>query len=161
MAPITHSIEIDRAPEDVFAYLDDLERHREWQSQIVSSELLTPGPTQVGTRCTDVRKAGGRELRITYEITEHSPPRSFAFRGVDGPVRPVGRGTVEPVDDGRRSRVTIELEMKGHGLMGQLMAPMARSQAKKQVPQDHQRLKEHLESAGAEPTATSSEPGQE
>ena len=31
MAPITESVEISRSPEDVFAYLDDLARHGEWQ----------------------------------------------------------------------------------------------------------------------------------
>lgn len=31
MAPITASIEIARRPDDVFAYLDDLARHGEWQ----------------------------------------------------------------------------------------------------------------------------------
>ena len=35
MAPISESIEINRRPEEVFAYLDDVERHGEWQEQIV------------------------------------------------------------------------------------------------------------------------------
>ena len=145
MAAITESIEIARPPAEVFAYLDDLARHGEWQSQIVSSRVLTDGPTRVRTRCADARRAGGREQTVTYEITEHDPPRSFAFRGVDGPVRPVGRSTVEPVGDGRSSRVSIALDMRGHGI-GVLLAPLARSQARKQVPQDQLELKRRLES---------------
>src|SRR5207302_1599523 len=35
MAAITESVEIARRPEDVFAYLDQLGRHGEWQEQIV------------------------------------------------------------------------------------------------------------------------------
>ena len=88
---------------------------------------------------------GKREQEITYEVTEHDPPRTFAFRGIDGPVRVVGRGTVEPVGDGSSSKVTIELDFSGHGF-GKLLAPLARSQARKQVPKDQQRLKERLES---------------
>ena len=38
MAPITPGIEIARRPDDVFAYLDDLARHGEWQEQIISTE---------------------------------------------------------------------------------------------------------------------------
>jgi uncharacterized membrane protein len=147
MAPITGSIEIDRPPEEVFAYLDQLERHGEWQSQIISSKLETEGPTGVGTRATDTRKVPGGKQNVTYEITEHDAPRKSSFRGTNGPVRPVGSVTVEPAGEGR-SRVTLELDLKGHGLLGPLVAVLARGQARKQVPQDQQRLKERLE-AGA------------
>jgi hypothetical protein len=50
------------------------------------------------------------------------------------------------VGDGGHSRVTIELDFKGHGF-GKLVAPMARRQARKQVPKDQLSLKERLESA--------------
>ena len=90
---------------------------------------------------------GSREMTMTYEVTEHDPPRVFAFRGVDGPVRVAGRGTLEPVGDGSSTRLSLELDFTGHG-MGMLFAPMARSQARKQVPKDQLKLKERLESAG-------------
>jgi uncharacterized membrane protein len=142
---ITESIEIARTPEEVFAYLDDLERHGEWQEQIVEVRRDTEGPTGVGTRATDTRKVPGGPREVTYEITEHDPPRRTAFRGLNGPVRPVGIVTVEPLDDGSRSRVTIELDLVGSGL-GKLIAPLARRDARRQVPKDQQRLKERLES---------------
>jgi len=144
MASFTNTIEIDRSPEDVYAYLDDLARHGEWQNQIISVKVEGDGPTRVGTRATEVRRFGKREMTMTYEITEHDPPRVFAFRGLDGPVRPIGRGTVESLDDGKRSRVTVELDMTGHGF-GKLLLPLAMSQARKEVPKNQQRLKERLE----------------
>ena len=146
MAKIVNSIEIARRPEDVFAYIDDLARHDEWQHQIASSKVVTDGATRVGTRATDVRRMpGGREQAVTYEITEHDPPRRASFRGVNGPVRPIGTVTVEPVGEDR-SRVTIELDLQGHGLLGMVVAPLARSQARKEVPKNQQKLKERLES---------------
>jgi uncharacterized membrane protein len=147
MAPFTTVVEIARSPEDVFAYVDDLSRHGEWQEGIVSVKVDTDGPTRVGTRSTEVRRIGKREQTVTYEITEHDPPRSFAFRGVDGPIRPAGKGTIEPLDGGARSRLTLDFELTGHG-MGKLFLPLALSQAKKEVPASQQRLKERLESAG-------------
>ena len=147
MAKIVNSIEIARRPEDVFAYLDDLARHDEWQDQIVSSKLVTPGPTQVGSRATDVRRMpGGKDQAVTYEITEHDPPRRASFRGVDGPVRPVGTVSVIPLD-ASRSRVMLELDFEGRGI-GKLLLPLVRRDAAKHVPADQQRLKERLE-AGA------------
>ncbi len=145
MSTIVESVEINRSPEDVFAYLDDLARHGEWQSQIVSTTVETEGPTRVGTRATDVRRVPGGKQAVTYEITERDPPRRTSFRGVNGPVRPVGNVTVEPAGDSG-SKVTLELDLQGHGLLGLIVGPLARSQARKQVPADQQRLKERLES---------------
>jgi uncharacterized membrane protein len=146
MAPITESIDISRPPEEVFAYVDDLSRHGEWQEQIQQTEVLTEGPTRVGSRARDRRKVPGGVREITYEITAHDPPRSASFRGVDGPVRVVGTMTVAPSGGG--SRVSLDLDFEGRGLLGKLLVPMVRSQARKQVPRDQQRLKERLE-AGA------------
>jgi uncharacterized protein YndB with AHSA1/START domain len=145
MAPIVESVEINRRPEDVFAYLDQLDRHKEWDDQILSTRVETEGPTRVGTRATDTRKVPIGKQDVTYEITEHDPPRRAAFRGVRGPVRPVGVMTVEPLDDGSRSRVTIELELQGHGI-GKLLAPLANRDARKNVPGSQAKLKERLES---------------
>jgi uncharacterized membrane protein len=142
---ITETIEISRSPADVFAYIDDLASHGEWQEQVVSAKVDPDGPTKVGTRSTEVRKIGGREQTMTYEVTEHNPPQVFAFRGVDGSIRAIGRATIEPIDDGARSRVTLDLDFEGHG-MGKLMLPLVRNQAGKQVPKDQARLKQRLES---------------
>jgi len=148
MAKIVHSIEIERPAADVFSYLDDVERHGEWQSQIVSSRRETDGPTGVGTRVTDIRRVpGGKQQSVTYEITEHDPPRRSSFRGVNGPVRPLGTVMVEPAGE-NRSNVTLELELLGHGLLGMALAPLARSQARKLVPENQKRLKERLERGG-------------
>jgi uncharacterized membrane protein len=141
---ITHSVEINRRPEDVFAYLDALDRHGEWQSDIVSAKIATEGPVRVGTRAVERRRMGRREQEVSYEITEHDPPRRSSFRGVNGPIRPVGTVDVESLGDGGSSRVTIRFDLEGHGL-GKLIAPLARRQAAKTVPQNQERLKQRLE----------------
>jgi uncharacterized membrane protein len=149
MAPITDSVEIARRPEDVFAYLDQISRHGEWQEQIVSVRVDPEGPTRVGTRATETRRVGGRNQTLTYEVTGHDPPRSFAFRGLDGPLRPVGSGRLDPVGDGSRTRLTLEMDLEPHGFAGKVLRPLALWQTRKQVPKDHQRLRERLESGAA------------
>jgi uncharacterized membrane protein len=144
---IVDSVEINRSPEDVFAYLDQLERHAEWQESILEARADTEGPTRVGSRATEKRKVPGGPREFTYEITEHDAPRRVAFRGLNGPVRPVGTVVVEPLGDGTRSRLTLEFDLQGHGL-GKLIAPFARIDARRTIPKDQQRLKERLE-AGA------------
>jgi uncharacterized membrane protein len=144
MAAIVESVEVARTPEEVFAYLDDLGRHGEWQEAIVNTRVETEGPTRQGSRAVDRRKMpGGREQEFTYEITEHDPPRRSAFRVLNGPIRPAGVVTVEPTSTG--SRVTIQIEFEGHGL-GKLLLPLVVRDARKRIPADQQRLKERLES---------------
>jgi hypothetical protein len=64
-------------------------------------------------------------------------------------VRAVGKGTVEPLENGARSRVTVELDFEGHGI-GKLLVPLfVRRQAQKELPRNQQNLKERLESNAA------------
>ena len=149
---IRDSIEIQRPAEEVFAYLDQLDRHPEWQSSLVSAKVETEGPTRVGTRVVERRKVPGGARDIPYEITEHEPPRKASFRGTAGPVRPIGTVTVEPLGQ-TGSRMSLELELEGHGL-GKLFAIVARRQAAKEVPESHKKFKELVES-GAATTASS------
>ena len=106
-------------------------------------KVETDGPTRVGSRAREKRQVPGGVREMTYEITKHDPPHRVSFRGIDGPVRVVGAVTVSPVDGGG-SRVSLEIDLVGHRL-GKLLVPMARSQLRKQVPLDQQRLKERLE----------------
>jgi uncharacterized membrane protein len=149
---ITSSIEIDRPAADVFAYLDELDKHSEWQQSLISARIDTELPVRVGTRATNTRKVPGGQREFTYEVTEHDPPRKSAWRVLDGPVRAVGSVLVEPLADGSRSRVTVSFDLEGHGL-GVLIAPFARREARKEVPGDQAKLKEILERGGSQPAA--------
>jgi uncharacterized protein YndB with AHSA1/START domain len=145
MAPVVTSIEIARRPEDVFSYVIDPSRLPEWQESVVSARAEGSGPPAVGTRVTQTRRIGRGERTMTSEITEIASPQSWAVRGIDGPVRGMVKGTVEPLQGGERSRVTIELDFEGHGI-GKLLVPLVvRRQARAQMPANMQRLKEKLE----------------
>ena len=148
---IKHSIEINRPAEEVFAYLDQVDRHNEWQGQLVSTTVETDGAIRVGTLVVERRIVPGGTRDIPYEITEHDPPRKASFRGTAGLIRPIGTYTVDPTG-GSSSRMNSELDLKGHGI-GKLFAPLARRQAAKQVPADHEKFKELLESGVASATS--------
>jgi len=141
---IVSTVEIDRPQAEVFAYLNELDRHPEWQEDLISSKIVSDGPVGVGARATDTRKVRGGPREMTYEVTQYDPPRKSSWQGLDGPVRGAGSVSVEPIGDGSRSRVTLELDLKGHGL-GLLIAPFARRQTARQVPKSQAKLKEVLE----------------
>jgi uncharacterized membrane protein len=145
MASIGTSVEIARSPEDVFAYITDVSRHPEWQEGLVSATLESEGPVRVGSRIVHRRKLGLGTVAATSEITAFNPPEVVGFRGLDGPIRAEGSQRVERVGEG--SRVSFEMEMRGHGL-GVLMLPVARRQAGRQVKDSHEKLKRILEGRG-------------
>jgi uncharacterized membrane protein len=145
---VEHSIEISRPPDEVFAALNDVSRFHEWQPDLLSASVEGDGPLRVGSKVTSTRKLGRRELETKTEVTDFDPPRSYGFRGIDGPVRPIAKGTVEPVSDGTSSRVTFGLDFEGHGA-GKLILPLLRRRARQQLAENHQRLKERLESGSA------------
>ena len=115
MAPIISIAEVARPAEEAFAYVIDPRTMPEWQQGVTRGTLDTP-TTAVGSHCTTVRKIGGRDREVVTEITEYEPPRRWADRGIEGPIRARVSVTVEPLSDNARSRITIELDFTGHGI---------------------------------------------
>jgi uncharacterized protein YndB with AHSA1/START domain len=144
MAPIITSTEIERPAQEVFAYVTDPSTMPEWQQGCVSGQMDSP-TTSVGSKCTTIRRIGGREREVNTEITEFDPPLRWADRGIDGPIRAIVAVTVEPLADGSRSRLTIALDFTGHGI-GRLLVPLiVRRRAAAEMPANMRRLKQRLE----------------
>jgi uncharacterized protein YndB with AHSA1/START domain len=150
VARIVTSIEIARPLEDVFSYVTDPLRLADWQEGVVSSRVEEGAPPAVGSRVIQTRRISGGERTMTSEITELTPPTRWAVDGIDGPVRGTVKGTVQPVDDGARSRGTIELDFEGHGI-GKLLVPLVvRRHARREMPINMRKLKERLESGASD-----------
>src|SRR5829696_9056671 len=122
MTSIVASTEISRAPDDVFAYVADPNRLPDWQESIVKGES-SQTPARVGTRARVTRRVGRRELTQTAELAQLNSPTTWEVRGLDGPVRGNVNGRIEPLENGTRSRVTIELKLEGHGI-GKVLLPL-------------------------------------
>jgi len=147
MAPIVSTAEVSRPAEEVFAYVTDPSTFPEWQNGVVRGHM-NESPTRVGSQCTTVRNIGGREREVHTTITDYDPPRRWADRGVDGPIRAIVEVLVESIADGSQSRVTINLDFTGHGI-GRLLVPLVvRRQAAREMPENMRRLKQRLEATG-------------
>ena len=151
MAPITTSIDVDRPPAQMFAYVTDPTRFAEWQKGVVSGHMDGDGTPRVGEKCLTTRRIGFAERPVTSELTHIDPPSTWGVHGVDGPIRAVVEVTVDPLDSGSRSRVTIAVDFEGHGI-GKVLVPLAvRPQARKEMPGNLATLKQRLEAAPAQP----------
>jgi uncharacterized protein YndB with AHSA1/START domain len=143
LAPIMSSVEISRRPEDVFAYVTDPSHLPDWQESVVS--VRGEAPYTVGSTVVVTRRVGRMEREVTSKLGELTPPSAWAVRGIDGPIRGDVKGTVEPLGDGERSKVTIALDLEGHGI-GKLLLPLVvRRQVRAEMPRNMQKLKEQLE----------------
>jgi uncharacterized protein YndB with AHSA1/START domain len=144
MAPIVASVDISKSPDEVFAFVTDPTRLHEWQESVIRSES-SETTARVGTTARVTRTVGRREMTQTAELAELTPPTSWTVRGLDGAVRGGVKGRIEPLDKGASSRVTIELDLQGHGI-GKLLLPLfVRRKAEAEMPRNMQRLKERLE----------------
>jgi uncharacterized protein YndB with AHSA1/START domain len=136
MGAFVSTIDIARPPAEVFGLATDPTRFPEWQKDVVRVEMTGE------RRFVTTRRFARAERTLTQEITDDSPPRHWAARGVDGPIRPTATVTVEPSAGG--SRVTFSLDFEGHG-MGVALLPLVRRQAQRGAPRSYANLKRLLE----------------
>jgi uncharacterized protein YndB with AHSA1/START domain len=144
MPPIVSHIDIACPPAEVFGYATDPSRFAEWQDDVVGVRIQGGRRLGVGSRFTTTRRVARVQFSYTQEITALDPPRSWAARGVDGPLRPSASITVEPLEKGSWSRVTFTLEFQGKGI-GKLVPDVVRQLALKGAPKSYQHLKQRLE----------------
>jgi uncharacterized protein YndB with AHSA1/START domain len=143
VAPIVAEVDVARPPDEVFRYVTDPSRFGEWQSGVVSAHIEGDGQA-VGSRCIMTRRIGGKDRTSTSEITQLSPPRTWAIQGIDGPIRADVTVTVDARQDGSRSHVVIQLDFRGYGI-GKLIVPVVIAEARKEALESSQKLKSRLE----------------
>ena len=142
----TVSVEVDRPAAEVFAYATNPSKFHEWQQGVVSGSMEGNGEPSIGDHCLTTRRIGGTERPATSELVRRDPPRSWAVRGIDGPIRAQVDVTVEPLAD-TRSRLTIADNFEGHGI-GKLLVPLVvRRQARAEMPGNIAKLKERVEAS--------------
>ena len=81
MSAITTTIEMNRPPEDMFAYVTNPARFAAWQHGVLNGHMDGDGQQMVGARCLTTRKIGGSERSATSEITHIDPPNPWGVRG--------------------------------------------------------------------------------
>ena len=95
---ITHALEINRQPEDVFAYITDPQKLPTWQPTTVAVERERTGALVLGERFAEIHEALGRETRTTVDVVAYEEPRVFELHVVNGPLPLDGRWELEPTE---------------------------------------------------------------
>jgi uncharacterized membrane protein len=121
------AIRIGRPASEVFDVLGDIEQTPSWYEAVVSATKTSPGPPAKGSRYRLVRSLPGGLVENEVEITDYEPGRRVTLTSLSGPT-PFRYGyTLEPVDGGDVTDLTLVGDITAAGLTGipAALAPFA------------------------------------
>ena len=100
-------VHIERGPDDVFAYLVEVEHTSEWRDHLDEVTWLDEGPTGVGRRIhVTTTLAWYRRIAMTCVVTKYDPQaRTFAYRVIEGPATTINEYQVLVDGSGARFRM--------------------------------------------------------
>ena len=149
-AGVSHSeIEIAAAPEQVWQWVDDGARLKQWVSWLVEVREPQPVHHQVGAPMTWVMKDennGGMLMPLVGKFTEYDPPRHLKLGiGSDAEMFDGEEGyTLVRLADGR-TRMMIDAKFHYHQWFAALMEPVITPAANKKMARDLGQLKSLIE----------------
>lgn len=139
MAIIESTVQIERAPEEVFDYLVDLRNELEWNPGVESMEKLTEGPIGMGTR---YRAKWKQSRHIEVECTAFDRPHRWVYVN-GGPVAVTL--TINLMAEGPGTRLVSTFDAQPRGLM-RLGFPIFLRVMRRQEAENMRNLKKKLES---------------
>jgi uncharacterized membrane protein len=141
MAPVSETIEITASPHDVYKYVADLRNLPLWQES-VERVALTATTVEVGTLLTETHT--GEAASSAYVVTDCEPDERLVLVGVEGAVRPEHALHLEPILEGRSTRVEYAVDYEADGL-SKVTAARAKHRARAELRADLEHLKHEIE----------------
>ncbi len=145
MPTVESTVNINRTPRDVFAFVSDYERDPRWRSEVVEMTYQSPGPTGIGRLALEKSKVFGRRLETLTKVTEYEPDTKIVSRSISGPTPVITYRFVTP--DGAGTRFTYRLDADlSKTWFFRLLRPVLMPLYKKTFESYLERLKQLLES---------------
>jgi len=139
MVDVVSEIVIERKRDEVAAFAGEPLNAPRWYVNIKEAAWVEPGKT-----AAFVAHFLGKKLEYTYEIVEHEPSAKLVMRTAQGPFPMETTYTWEPVDDDRKTRMTLRNRGEPSGF-ARIFAPMMASMMKRATDKDLRKLKSILE----------------
>lgn len=147
---ITHVF--SASPDVVWRGLTDLDAAHAWMPGLVRMDALTDGPLRPGSEWRETRMVFKREATEQFEVTAMEPHRSLDLR-VDGSKGSSKRGEyvfayrLEPDGDG--TRLTLDAEIRGMGVIGALFGWLLAGTFRKAITKDVEALDHYLKKSAS------------
>jgi len=144
---VTNAIEIDRAPDDVWAVVSDYATDTRWRKGIVEMTPDVDGPPRVGTRVREVLELAGRTYTTETAVTDVGPGLTYGFAGAGTSGRVSGRRTVATSASGDSARFSYEVRLEPGETMPRVVAPLLARWLRHSMRRDLRRLRRLVEAA--------------
>jgi len=153
----TYTIEIDAPPEDVFYFLEEGERLKDWLPNLIEHEDLEITENKVGSTARQVFLEGGRRMEMIGTTTAFEADRRLAAE-VSGKAFDL-LVDYHLEDLGGRTSVRQDSEARFKGflrIVGPIMVLFMKKSAQKNLDETFSKLKELAEARANERSSTSS-----
>ena len=110
------TIVIDRAIEDVFAFLADGENDKKFSPRVLEIAKTTDGPPGVGTIYASTVKDAGVKTQREFKLTQFEPPSRIRWSELSKNPVVVPEGGYDLERAGAGTRLTVFNELRGRGL---------------------------------------------
>ena len=140
---IENTVTIEREPEEVWAYLSDLEHIPGWNPAITATRKVTRGPVGVGT-VYEQDRTEPRPGTESIEVTRFDPELRLELHGTLGPF--VAELSYGFEDLGGATRLTNVADLEAAGAL-KLYQPIAARRIRAAIAANLRQLKGRVESA--------------
>jgi carbon monoxide dehydrogenase subunit G len=140
MQRVEGSARISAPPEEVFAYLADLDNVAEWQGGVTAAHRTSDGPMGVGSTAIVTRQLMGQRLDAPLTVNEFDPPRRLGIGSEVSGVKAQAVLDLAPAEEGRATDLAFSMEIRGSGLTS-FMEPMIASAARGDIDASLERVK--------------------
>jgi uncharacterized protein YndB with AHSA1/START domain len=140
VASFSHTVEIPRAPAEVFPWLLEEDKVPRWTGSLERYEQV--GALGTGSRVRQVLEVSGRTIDVDMEITGYEPPSGARTRFATNGIEVVSSYALEAAGGG--TRLTQSIEAKPSGLTARLLVPVLQPRLEEKLTQDLERLRETL-----------------
>jgi hypothetical protein len=148
MKPITVSVDVSRAREDVFAFLGVMRNHERFNDHMLSGWEYAGPPCGVGSSATVRTKVAGKTDSLVIETVSCTPPVEIVEQNVGAGGRRRANGTyvLEALPTGG-TRIRFEYAWREAPLSERLLSPLVRAAMRRPLQRSMQRLAEELDAS--------------
>lgn len=143
MIEVEVTIQVDRAPDEVFAFWSDWTNNPRWQSGMERCTWTSEPPLRVGSTYDQEARFLGRPIRSSFEVVEYEPDRRIRIRTTAGTLPlDITREVLPQPDGGTTLHAIIRGEPTG---VLRLLGPLTQRMVERNVRADYARLQEMLD----------------
>lgn len=145
MKRVERTARLAAPPDEVFAYVADLDTLAEWQSGVTSAHRTSEGGMRAGATAEVTREMLGQRIVAPLLVTAYDPPRRLGIASEVSGVKADATLELTPADDGAATDLAFAMEIRGSGLTS-FMEPMIAGAAQGDIETSLERLRSRFAS---------------